>query len=81
MKIELPHVGESVTEAIIGKWLKQAGDRVEKYDPLVEVVTDKVTMEIPSPEAGLLICIMVQEGEIVPMGSIIASMEVDNEEA
>ena len=81
MKIELPHVGESVTEAIIGKWLKQVGDRVEKYDPLVEVVTDKVTMEVPSPEDGLLICIMAQEGETVPMGSIIASMDVDNEEA
>ncbi|SVD83053.1 uncharacterized protein METZ01_LOCUS435907, partial [marine metagenome] len=48
-EIELPHVGESVTEAVIGKWLKQPGDKVEKYDPLVEVITDKVNMDVPSP--------------------------------
>ena len=45
--IELPHVGESVTEGIIGKWLKQPGDPIEKYEPLVEIVTDKVNMEVP----------------------------------
>ncbi len=49
MIIELPHVGESVTEGVIGKWLIQVGQRVDKYDPLVEVVTDKVNMEMPSP--------------------------------
>ena len=42
MKIELPQVGESVTEGVIGRWLKNVGDKVEKYDPLVEVITDKV---------------------------------------
>ena len=47
--IELPQVGESVMEGTIQKWLKQVGDRIEKYDPLVEVVTDKVTMELPAP--------------------------------
>ena len=52
MKVELPHVGESVTEGVIGKWLKQVGDSVEKYDPLVEVVTDKVNMEVPAPATG-----------------------------
>ena len=80
MRIELPQVGESVTEAIIGTWLKQVGDRVEKYDPLVEVVTDKVTMEVPSPATGVLVGIMAQEGETIPMGSIIADMEVEGEE-
>ena len=50
--VELPHVGESVVEGIIGKWLKQPGDKVERYEPLVEVVTDKVTMEVPSPVSG-----------------------------
>ena len=49
MKIELPQVGESVTEGVIGRWLKNVGDKVEKYDPLVEVITDKVNMELPSP--------------------------------
>lgn len=73
--IELPHVGESVVEGTIGKWLKQPGDRVERYDPLVEVVTDKVTMEVPSPVAGELLRIIAQEGETVPMGAPIAEVE------
>ena len=46
IQIELPHVGESVTEGVIGKWLKNIGDTVEKYEPLLEVVTDKVNMEV-----------------------------------
>ena len=79
MKIELPQVGESVTEGIIGKWLKQVGDRVEKYDPLVEVVTDKVSMEMPSPASGVLSRILVQEGQTVPMGTVIADIEVEGE--
>ena len=73
--IELPHVGESVVEGTIGKWLKQPGDRVERYDPLVEVVTDKVTMEVPSPVAGELLRIIAQEGETVLMGAPIAEVE------
>ena len=73
--IELPHVGESVVEGTIGKWLKQPGDRVERYDPLVEVVTDKVTMEVPSPVTGELLRIIAQEGETVPMGAPIAEVE------
>ena len=80
MKIELPHVGESVTEAVIGKWLKQVGERVEKYDPLVEAVTDKVNMEVPSPSTGVLSRILAQEGQTVPMGDVIAEMAVDGEE-
>lgn len=76
IKIELPQVGESVTEGIIGRWLKGVGDRVEKYDPLVEVVTDKVTMEMPSPYAGVLTAVLVNEGDTVPMGTPIAEMEV-----
>lgn len=73
--IELPHVGESVVEGTIGKWLKQPGDRVERYDPLVEVVTDKVTMEVPSPVSGELVRIIAQEGETIPMGAPIAEVE------
>ena len=80
MEIELPQVGESVTEGIIGKWLKQVGDRVEKYDPLVEVVTDKITMEMPSPASGVLAGIMVAEGETVPMGTVIADIQVEGKE-
>ncbi len=78
--IELPHVGESVVEGIIDKWLKHPGDRVEKYDPLVEVVTDKVTMEVPSPVSGVLTRILVEEGTTVPMGTPIAEMETEEAE-
>ena len=81
MKIELPQVGESVTEGMIGKWLKSVGDRVEKYDPLVEVVTDKVNMEFPSPVSGVLTRILAQEGDTVPMGTAIAEMAADGEDA
>ena len=72
--IELPQVGESVVEGTIGKWLKQPGERVERYDPLVEVITDKVTMEVPSPVTGELLRIIAQEGETVPMGAPIAEV-------
>ncbi len=74
-EIELPHVGESVTEAVIGKWLKQPGDKVEKYDPLVEVITDKVNMDVPSPAVGILTRIIAEEGDTVPMGAVIAEMD------
>ncbi len=75
--IELPHVGESVTEAVIQKWLKKPGDRIEKYDAIVEVVTDKVTMEVPAPTSGTLTRITAAEGQTVQMGSVIAEMEPD----
>ena len=79
MKIELPHVGESVTEGMIGQWLKKVGDSVEKYEPLVEVVTDKVNMEMPSPVSGILTEILVNEGETIPMGTIIAEIDIVGE--
>ena len=77
MIIALPHVGESVTEGVIGKWLKSVGDRVERYDPLVEVVTDKVNMEMPSPATGTLTAILVEEGATIPMGTPIAEMDAE----
>ncbi|MDE2838815.1 MAG: 2-oxo acid dehydrogenase subunit E2 [Chloroflexota bacterium] len=78
--IELPQVGESVTEGVIGKWLVEPGQRVEKYDPLVEVVTDKVSMEAPSPYTGVFVRALAEEGETVPMGQPICEMDVDGEE-
>ena len=75
-KVEMPQVGESVTEAIIAKWLVQPGDRVRKFDPLVEVVTDKVNMEIPAPTDGTLSEVLAPEGSTIAMGSVIAEMEV-----
>ena len=77
MRITLPHVGESVTEAVIERWLKQVGDRVEKYEPLAEVVTDKVSMEMPSPVEGVLTDILVDPGQTIPMGTEIAEIETD----
>ena len=75
--IQLPQVGESVTEGIIGRWLKQVGDTVEKYEPLVEVMTDKVNMEVPSPFDGKLTALLVGEGDTVAMGASIAEMETE----
>ena len=78
--IELPQVGESVTEGVIGKWLVEPGQHVEKYDPLVEVVTDKVSMEAPSPYTGVFVRALAEEGETVPMGQPICEMEVEGED-
>ena len=77
MTIEMPHVGESVTEAIIGKWLVSPGDAIHRYDPLVEVVTDKVNMEVPAPQDGTITELLVNEGDTVQMGAPIAAMEVE----
>ena len=79
MIIELPQVGESVTEGTITQWLKQVGDRVEKYDVIAEVLTDKVSMELPAPAAGVLTEILVEEGQTVPMGAPIASIRTESE--
>jgi 2-oxoisovalerate dehydrogenase E2 component (dihydrolipoyl transacylase) len=79
-QIEMPHVGESVTEAVIGKWLKSPGEHIEKYEPIVEVITDKVAMEVPAPATGKLTRIIVDEGETVPMGAVIAEMEAEGVE-
>ncbi len=78
--VDLPQVGESVTEGVIGKWLVTPGQPIKRYDPLVEVVTDKVNMEIPSPVAGVFICALVNEGDTVPMGSPICEIEDEKEE-
>ena len=75
----LPQVGESVVEGTIGKWLKQPGDTVRRYEPLVEVVTDKVTMEVPSPVAGELLRVLAAEGETIPMGAPIAEVGAPGE--
>ena len=80
MRITLPHVGDSVTEAVIERWLKQVGDRVEKYEPLAEVVTDKVSMEMPSPVEGVLMHILVDAGQTIPMGAEIAEIATETDE-
>src|SRR5690606_35837739 len=70
--VNLPALGESVTEGTVTRWLKQVGDQVEVDEPLVEVSTDKVDTEIPSPIAGVLEQILVQEDETVEVGSPLA---------
>ena len=77
--VELPHVGESVVEGTIGKWLKQPGETVRRFEPLVEVVTDKVTMEVPSPVEGQLLRVLAAEGETLPMGAPIAEVGAPGE--
>src|SRR5436190_17277385 len=77
----MPQLGESVAEGTIGKWLKQPGDHVDKYEPLVEVVTDKVNAEVPSPFEGILREILVEEGATVPNNAEIAVIETADDGA
>ncbi len=77
--ITMPQLGESVTEGTVGRWLKQPGDYVEKYEPVLEVVTDKVDSEVPSPAAGTLAAIVVHEGETVRVGTVLAHLSVAGE--
>ena len=80
-KVTMPQLGESVAEGTIGKWLKQPGDHVAKYEPLVEVVTDKVNAEVPSPFEGILREILAEEGSVVPNNAEIAIIETADDGA
>jgi 2-oxoglutarate dehydrogenase E2 component (dihydrolipoamide succinyltransferase) len=73
-EIRVPTLGESVTEATIGKWFKKPGDAIAADEPLVELETDKVTVEVPAPAAGTLTEIAVQEGETVGVGALLGSI-------
>ena len=75
----MPQLGESVTEGTIGRWLKQPGDAVAKYEALLEVITDKVDTEVPAPIAGTLLEILVPEGETVRVGTVIARLGSDDD--
>jgi 2-oxoisovalerate dehydrogenase E2 component (dihydrolipoyl transacylase) len=77
-QIKMPQLGESVTEGTVDKWLKREGDLVKRDEPLVEVVTDKVNAEIPSPFEGKLVKISAAEGETVRVGAVIAQIEVQD---
>ena len=74
-KITVPTLGESVTEATVSKWLKSQGDKVSADEPLVELETDKVNVEVPSPISGVLGNIAVQEGETVNVGSLLGTVD------
>ena len=75
VKVTMPQLGESVAEGTIGKWLKKPGDHVDKYEPLLEVITDKVNAEVPSPYEGVLAEILVEEGATVPNNAEIAIID------
>ena len=75
MDIILPNIGETVDEGKVLKWLKQVGDQVTDGDVLCEVETDKSTMEVPSTIDGTIKEIRVKEGDIVPVGTILAIVE------
>jgi len=86
-KITVPTLGESVTEATVSKWLKSQGEQVSADEPLVELETDKVNIEVPSPTSGVLGSIAVKEGETVNVGSLLGTVngsssktEINNKE-
>ena len=74
IEIKVPALGESVTEATVGQWFKKPGDAVEVDEPLVELETDKVTVEVPAPVAGVLADIKVVQGATVGIGSVLGSI-------
>src|SRR5882762_9523553 len=74
-QIKMPQLGESVTEGTVEKWLKSEGEFVKRDEPIVEVVTDKVNAEIPSPFEGTLVKIDAGEGQVVRVGAVIAQIE------
>src|SRR3954469_19928684 len=74
-EIRVPTLGESVTEATIGRWFKKAGDAVAADEPLVELETDKVTIEVPAPSAGTLGEIVAKDGETVAVGALLGQIK------
>src|SRR5262245_32842309 len=73
--IRVPTLGESVTEATVGKWFKQPGDAVTVDEPLVELETDKVTLEVPAPAAGVLSAVTVKDGDTVAVGALLGEIK------
>ena len=71
----MPQMGESITEGTVTRWLKQVGDPVERDEPILEISTDKVDAEIPSPESGTLVEVRIQEGETVEIGTVVAYID------
>src|SRR3990172_6953425 len=73
--IVMPQMGESINEGTVIKWLKKEGERVEKDELLLEISTDKVDSEIPSPQSGVISKLLAKEGDMVKVGSVIAKLE------
>lgn len=79
-EIKMPQLGESVTEGTVSRWLKEVGDSVEKYEPLLEVVTDKVDTEITAEASGILLDIKVEPGQTVDVGTVLAIVGQEGEQ-
>ncbi|MBL8234322.1 MAG: E3 binding domain-containing protein, partial [Bryobacterales bacterium] len=73
--VVMPQMGESIVEGTLTKWLKKAGDRIERDEPLFEISTDKVDSEIPSPAAGVLAEVLVTEGTTVAINSVVGRIQ------
>ncbi|MBP1691639.1 MAG: dihydrolipoamide acyltransferase, partial [Bacteroidetes bacterium] len=77
IEVVMPQMGESIAEGTIVKWLKKPGDAVKQDETLLEISTDKVDSEIPSPASGILVEIVVKEQATVPVQTVIAYLETD----
>src|SRR5690606_37280764 len=73
----MPQMGESIAEGTLSRWLKKVGDEVKRDEPIFEISTDKVDAEIPASNAGVLAEILVQEGETVPVQTVVARLETE----
>lgn len=80
-EMKMPQLGESVTEGTISKWLVSVGDKVNKYDPIAEIMTDKVSAEVPSSYAGVIKEIVAKEGETLQVGEVICKIEIEKTES
>ena len=80
-KIVVPVLGESITEATVSKWLKKEGEKVEADEPIVELETDKVNLEVPSPISGVLSEITSKDGSVVEVGALLGSVSEDNSDS
>src|SRR4028119_624762 len=79
VEVVMPQMGESITEGTVSKWLKSVGDKIERDEPILEISTDKVDAEVPSPGAGILLEIRNQEGETVEVGAVVAVIGAEGE--
>ena len=75
--VPMPQMGESIAEGTVSRWIKKVGDSVKRDEPIFEISTDKVDAEIPSPSAGILVEILVGEGQTVAVQTVVARLETD----
>src|SRR5690242_19613125 len=76
INLEMPKCGLTMTEATIVQWVRKEGDAVQEGEPLVEVETEKVNMEVPAPSAGILVRLVAEPGAVVPVGAVLAILDV-----